>query len=313
MNRSPHPTKPGGYRTLPLLILSLTLGPSALALLEIPQVDSGIRLRLVDPPTSRLTLAESWRPPTLARQPSAALPFSLNNLHSLGGLFDEFIGALPLPIPDDSTVGVTSEKTVQGLPAAIASVQVQLHLAPRDNQPMFNGDLHVTLSHGLGYAVLLNRTGRREGFGAGYGDSGFQVTLSDDAPADIHTYRIAATGSHTTPLSNTDVPSALTGVWQPDGRSADPFLVVINSNRDAMLSSFAGLDPNGLWTLHVSDLSQNGLGQVVDWGLQFTLVPEPAPAALLATVALASLAALRRRSNRAAERPARRNPSRFMP
>ena len=48
-----------------------------------------------------------------------------------------------------------------------------------------------------------------------------------------------------------------------------------------MFSLFNGLDPNGVWTLYVADVSSGGEGTLVGWGLQITTVPEPESAALV--------------------------------
>lgn len=276
-----------------LVACAWILGPSALALIEIPTEPA---FRLHDTPRHRLRLADAWSPPTSEFWTAQDGSVRTDHLPQFGDVIDSFLTTIGIDIPDSSAVGVTSEKTVQGLAGVLTSVQVQLNLAPRDGQPMFNGDLLVTLSHGSGYAVLLNRPGRRAGSGAGYGDSGFNITLSDQATADIHNYRVTATGSHTTPLSLTDDPAALTGTWQPDGRSADPSQVLDSSPRDAMLGSFIGLDPNGTWTLHVSDLSENGLGRLTDWTLVLTTVPEPGETLLVVALGLGIFAVARRRS-----------------
>ena len=68
----------------------------------------------------------------------------------------------------------------------------------------------------------------------GYGDSGFNITLSDSAPnGDIHNYRAVFTPEAGSPL---------TGVWQPDGRHADPSMVLDSTARTATLSSFCRLE-----------------------------------------------------------------------
>lgn len=203
-----------------------------------------------------------------------------------------------LSIPDNSLVGVTSEQVISGYTQALASVSVSLTLETRDGEPMFNGDIYATLSHDSGYAVLLNRVGRRDGFSAGYGDSGFNVTLSDGAAADVHDYRLTLNGSHTTPLSLTEDPAALTGTWQPDGRAVDPFAVGSSSTRLAMLGSFEGLDPNGLWTLYVADLSGGGLAELKEWGLMLTVIPEPGETVAMSAVALGLFGVWHRRRTR---------------
>lgn len=290
-----------------VFVLSSALGPAALGYLELPQDDPRGPFHLLDTPGRHLRLAEAWRPPTRSFWAAEDGSIEVDRLSPLADVFEHFFGRIQLAVPDSSTVGVTSEKTVTGMAGVLASVQVQIHLTPRGDQPMFNGDFHVTLSHDSGYAVLINRAGRRDGFSAGYADSGFNVTLSDQATADIHNYRVAATGSHTTPLSLTDDPAGLTGTWQPDGRTADPSQVLPTSPRDAMLDRFVGLDPNGVWTLHVADLNSNGLGQLVEWSLTLTTVPEP-PQTLLAFGLSLGLFALARRRSASASFP---NPPSF--
>jgi hypothetical protein len=205
---------------------------------------------------------------------------------------------LLLAIPDNSAVGAVHAPVVSGVPGTIASLQVQLTLSPRGPEPMFNGDLFVTLSHESGYAVLLNRVGRRDGAATGYADNGFGITLADPAAADVHTYRQTVTGNELTPISAATPAAPLTGTWQPDGRTADPGTVLTSSPRITSLGAFTGLDPNGQWTLLVADLGAGGLAQLESWSLEFTVVPEPHESAALTASALAALALARRRLRR---------------
>ena len=118
----------------------------------------------------------------------------------------------------------------------------------------FNGDLYVQLTHGSGFSVLLNRVGRTSLNEFGYGDSGMDITLSDDAAAgDVHVYRTTLFGNENTPVAG-----MLTGVWAPDARITDPDVVLNTDSRSATLSSFNGLDPNGTWTLFIADASGGG-------------------------------------------------------
>jgi len=207
--------------------------------------------------------------------------------------------SLSLAIPDNSAAGVAHAPVVSGVPGVIQSLQLNLTVSPRGSEPMFNGDLFVTLSHESGYAVLLNRVGRRDGSTLGYGDNGFSITLSDLAAADVHTYRTTVTGNELTPISTANPAAPLTGNWQTDGRTADPGTVLTSSPRITTLGTFAGLNPNGEWTLFISDLSGGGLAQLDSWSLEFTVVPEPESAAMLSAVALLGGAILHRRvSNR---------------
>lgn len=77
----------------------------------------------------------------------------------------------------------------------------------------------------------------------------------------------------------------LTGSWQPDGRVIDPSSPAAafdTAPRSDMLDVFNGLDPNGQWTLFVADLAPGGVSTLVSWGLDITVVPEPASTTLLA-------------------------------
>lgn len=179
-------------------------------------------------------------------------------------------------IPDNSLVGVTSEITLSGFTAPIQEVRVTLTIQPPPGELMVNGDYYVLLTHGSQGVVLINRVGRRTGASGGYADSGFDVTFSDAATADIHDYRLTLNGSHTIPLGTEDVPAGLTGIWQPDGRVEDPLVVLSTSPRSQALSAFAGMDPNGLWTLFVADVRSGGVGVLGSWDLEITAVPEPA-------------------------------------
>lgn len=187
---------------------------------------------------------------------------------------------LGLAIPDNSSVGVAHELSFSGVGGLVTHVELTLNIVSRDGGPMFNGDIFATLTHGTGYSVLLNRAGRREGFESGYGDNGFVIRLSDTGAADVHTYRLTLNGSHFVPISNLTPGTPLTGTWQPDGRTADPGVVGVDSPRTAGLSEFNGLNPNGLWTLFVADLGTGGTARLEGWSLELSSVPEPVHGAL---------------------------------
>jgi subtilisin-like proprotein convertase family protein len=163
-----------------------------------------------------------------------------------------------LAIPDNNSLGVadTENFTLTGA-TSISSLQVTLDIAGG-----WNGDYYAYLRHGSsGFAVLLNRVGVTGSGQFGYGDSGFNVTFSDNAAnGDIHSYQnVASFGGGT-----------VTGAWQPDGRNVDPSLITGLTPRTAMLSSFTAMDPNGAWTLFVSDNSPVGIGTLDGWGLSVT-------------------------------------------
>ena len=176
--------------------------------------------------------------------------------------------------------------------ATITDVNVTLDIAGG-----FNGDLYAYLVHGGSYSVLLNRTGRTDGAPDGYANTGFAVTLDDQAPlvggttfADIHLY-----GS-LNPVYNGS--GQLTSTWQPDGRTDSPTNVLAGtSNRTAFLSSFNGQDPAGSWTLFVADLSPGGVSTMRGASIEVSTIPEPASLVmLLAGLALCGLRRLRPRT-----------------
>ncbi len=160
-------------------------------------------------------------------------------------------------IPDNDDVGYTDTRSISA-PAltAIETVNVALNFTGG-----WNGDLYVYLIHGSGFAVLLNRPGRDTGTPDGSSSSGMTINLDDTALADIHTGIPMGGG----PVS---------GTWQPDGRTTDPLAVVNSDPRTALLSSFAGLDSNGDWTLFVADQSGGGVSTLESWTLTITGVPE---------------------------------------
>ncbi len=217
-------------------------------------------------------------------------------------LFDWNWTGVNLEVPDapflgdPTTVSDTrrvSTGFVNGL-TDISDISVWLQIDGSDGAggggTMWNGDLSVRLTHESGASVvLLNRVGRTES--SPFGSSGSGINLHFDASAldDVH----VAAGS-----------LALSGTYQPDGRTANPSMVTSASPRDATLSglldTFAATrgSPNGLWTLSVTDLESGGLARVTSWGLTVTAVPEPGAAVAAAAAALAAFGIfrIRRRS-----------------
>ena len=172
---------------------------------------------------------------------------------------------LSLAVPDGNPAGLANIQTVNSSIVSINSVEISLNLSGT-----FNGDLYayLTCSQGSGFSILLNRTGRSSSNVFGYGDQGFNVTLSDAGAADIHIYRNSVTPGAGNPL---------TGTWQPDGRNTDPNLVTDLSPRSALLNSFNGLAGSGDWTLFVADMSTGDAHILQNWSLSLTgtAVPEP--------------------------------------
>jgi subtilisin-like proprotein convertase family protein len=228
-----------------------------------------------------ILVSVSWSVPIEA-QLSETFTFSQFNQNS---------DASALAIPDGNAAGVSDSRMVSSGISGITSVQVSLDIASdfgQDSGGAFNGDLYIYLRHDNGLAILLNRPGLSSGNIEGYADVGLFITLSDTAAnGDVHLYRGTEAPAKGAPL---------TGLWQPDGRNLDPGsspAVFDSTSRSATLSSFNGMDPNGLWVLYAADLQSGGASKIEGWGLQFTGVPEPASFSLLTAIALLCLSASR--------------------
>lgn len=186
-----------------------------------------------------------------------------------------------LSIPDANATGISDIRTI--VADALQILDIAINIEASGN---YNGDLYVTLQHGSGFSVLLNRPGRTTGNSFGYADKGFSLTLSDSASnGDIHTYRTVVTPASGAPL---------TGIWQPDGRLADPSASLVSSPRTALLGSFQGQNPDGDWTLFAADLSPGGQTKIISWGIQVTVVPEPRETAQFTVISLLCLASLKK-------------------
>lgn len=193
-----------------------------------------------------------------------------------------------------SGFGLINQQTISSSILYMQDLNVVLNISGG-----LNGDLLVTLSHDSGFSVLLNRVGRAASSlqfpEYGYSDSGLSNITLDDAAVngDIHVYRLTLNGAHNIPLGG-----ALTGTWAPDGRTTAAASTQISDDRTALLSSFNGLNANGVWTLAISDFAETGESTLVSWGLQLTGVPEPRTYALATGVALMAFASMGRRIRR---------------
>ena len=182
-------------------------------------------------------------------------------------------------IPDGSSSGVASAINVSSFGNQIVpgSLSVTLNI-----NGSYSGDLYAYLTHGSGFAVLLNRVGVSSASSLGYGDFGLNVKFSDSAAnGNVHNYQQV-----TTPAAG----SQLTGTWSPDGRNVSPYAVNGTEASTATLSSFSGIDPNGDWTLFVADVNGGDLHTLVSWGVDMAVVPEATGFGLSAGMVLAMIA-----------------------
>jgi hypothetical protein len=191
-------------------------------------------------------------------------------LSALGGIIYSPANPINATIPDGSAVGWSGTATSSGYTRPyISDVSVTLNISGG-----YNGDLYAYLSYGGVLVPLLNRVGVTSGDAFGYGDTGFNVTLSSAGAYDVHSY-----GSHSPSFSGT---GQLTGTWQPDGRNIDPQSApsAFDSASRVNFGSFNNMSPNGTWTLFFADLSAGAQSQIVSWSLDITAVPEPVNVAL---------------------------------
>jgi subtilisin-like proprotein convertase family protein len=211
---------------------------------------------------------------------------------------NSYFAQINTDILDDNPNGVTSTINVSGLYGTIADVSVSLNIANG-----YNGDLYATLTDPTGnYAVLLNRVGVGGTDWFGYGNSGFDVMFTTTAVNNIHFYQ------NLDPICNGS--GQLTGIWAPDGRNIDPNTQVSPPSAfDAALTtstinSSLGTDPNGNWTLFVSDMSGSFQSTWINWQLNLIGVPEPTITSLMVLGgALGSVAARRHFARRKTSRP----------
>jgi len=195
------------------------------------------------------------------------LPLALTvGLSATAGVYTSSPG---ITIPDQNASGAVDSITVSGETAETWAVSVQLNLTGG-----YNGDLLAYLTYGGQTITLLNRVGTGSGSSYGYADAGLNLTLVDGAAnGNIHNYQ---TGVGYAPLIGNG------SAWQPD------------SGGTTFASTFNGLNPNGTWSLFISDLSGGGQSTLVDWSLGITPVPEPVNVALgLFGVTFGGLAVIR--------------------
>jgi hypothetical protein len=204
-------------------------------------------------------------------------------------------GTLNTAIPDGSPTGITfSHTTTTGDANFINGVDVHLTLSGG-----YNGDLYGYLVFQAAdnsittTALLLNRVGRTGLADPGYSTGGMSVILSSGAglAGNIHD---AATPVTSTFGTRSTYYAADTRTTLPQG----DFTGVTPAGSG--LSGFDSYthDANGTWTLFLADMSGGEVTTLVSWGLDVSVVPEPATWALLLFGAVAGVTVLVRRGRR---------------
>jgi len=181
----------------------------------------------------------------------------------------DYFVAVNTDLPEGNLAGLTSSQTVSGLPGSglISSLSVNLNITGG-----YNGDLYAYLEAPSGATVtLFNQPGVTDDDPFGYGGSGLNVTLTDNA---------AATLQSTPETDGTTV----TGTYQP---------VVA-------FFTLNGQSGNGNWKLFVANVADGGGQSELDnWSLDFspapTAAPEPGQTTASALISLAILGILAKR------------------
>jgi hypothetical protein len=205
-------------------------------------------------------------------------------------------GTLNTAIPDGNPTGITfSHTTTTGDANVINGVDVHLQFSGG-----FNGDLYgylvfqATDNSITTTALLLNRVGRTGAADFGYSTAGMNVILSAGAglAGNIHDAAIPTASTFGTRSTyyaadtRTELPQGVFSGSTPSGSGLDAF------------SSYSH-NANGTWTLFLTDLSGGEVSTLVSWGLDVSVVPEPATWALLIFGAVAGGVVGARRLRRA--------------
>jgi subtilisin-like proprotein convertase family protein len=189
-------------------------------------------------------------------------------------------------IDDPPIPGLARTLTVSTAVTSITDISITLDISSATGEDAWNGDLYAQLTSPLGtLSVLLNRSGYATTGDAGYGDKGYNITLNDgSANPEIHLYQSL---SYTLNGSG-----QLTGTWKSDGASSPG-----GATQDKPLSQFLGENPNGIWTLFVSDQAGGNRAKLNSWSIDgIGAVPEPEwTAAAVAGASLVVGVLLRRR------------------
>lgn len=190
----------------------------------------------------------------------------------------------PLPIGDPPSSGVALTLEVSTPATSVDSLGVLLSINSAASDQAWNGDLYVQLTSPSGtVVVLVDRPGLSLADPhAGYGDAGMVLDINDASANDIHAYQTVA--------YLLDPNGWLTGSWQSDGR-VDP----TSGSRPLRLSTLYGENPNGTWTLLVSDMSSGNLATISSWSIYGSAVPEPVSSSLVGVALLAGAWWCRRR------------------
>jgi len=152
-------------------------------------------------------------------------------------------GPLPLSIPDPPATGVVNIQTVSGVVGTIADLNVDVKV-----DHTYTGDVEVRLEFNSVTAILISQLGTPLG-GFGCSTANFDVSLDDEATA-----------------GSIDNQCNLTA---PAAVSPPSYVPTM------LLSDFDGMNPNGDWTIHVTDFASPDTGSLIRWSLHIGTLAGP--------------------------------------
>jgi hypothetical protein len=185
-------------------------------------------------------------------------------------------------IPDGNPSGVFTALTVSGMGNVLSNITVTLNISGG-----YNGDLYAYLSYNGSLMTLLNRVGVgtiNGGDAFGSADSGFSNLTLGSTGSDVHW--VSSGGG------------ALSGSYAADGRQISPLSAPASfdaAGTATLNGSFGGMNPNGIWTLYLADMSGGTTSTLMGWSLDIMAVPEPTVLTLAVFgIGLASVLGFRR-------------------
>ena len=198
------------------------------------------------------------------------LSIGLTLLLALGAqatIVNWYSGTVGIPIADNSAAGSTFNTaggTWSGSPVGvIGSVSVVLNISGG-----YDGDLYGYLVYNDGSttqtAILLNRVGGGSGTAAA-STAGFGGGSTSD---------FATLQSAGVTLSDSGTSGSIQSVAAAAGNS-------YTTGGGNLNSTFVNMSSGGTWTLFLADMSAGDQSTLVSWGLNVSVVPEPATWALL--------------------------------
>jgi subtilisin-like proprotein convertase family protein len=164
-------------------------------------------------------------------------------------------GTLNATIPDNDPNGYVSTINVSGFSGPVRTVDVLLNVSGG-----YNGDLFAYVTYNGTSVILLNRVGTSSGNTYGYGDTGFNIRLSDSGLSGLHYYQDNG--------GQINGSGQLTGTWQPDSAGV------------SFTSAYQNSSGNGSWSIFFADLDAGDQSTLVSWSLDVTPVAEPINTAL---------------------------------